>query len=200
MERVAKTTMLGIKPVEGNSMPPPKKMLRRGTSEWKAAVNNGEIKLSLPRHQVGSWIDDLPRTLDQSGSSLDHSLKSSSRDEIKKLDTPTKSHCASRSSKRGHTKDDEVQEHHPSPPQHDQNSTPGTNFPLDGTLNESKGTIVSVEHKGKKSMTAQLSTKFSDIIGHGAAKLRLDEVLLPMALPPALADSILTGEYSKSLL
>ena len=49
-------------------------------------------------------------------------------------------------------------------------------------------------------MTAQLSTRFSDIIGHGAAKLRLDEVLLPMALPPALADSILTGEYSKSLL
>jgi len=36
-------------------------------------------------------------------------------------------------------------------------------------------------------------TRFSDIIGHGAVKLRIEEILLPIGLPPALADSILTG-------
>ncbi len=35
---------------------------------------------------------------------------------------------------------------------------------------------------------------FQDIIGHGAAKLRLDEALLPLALPPDLASAVLTGE------
>jgi hypothetical protein len=41
------------------------------------------------------------------------------------------------------------------------------------------------------------TTRFSDIIGHSHAKLRLDEALLPLALPSKLADSILTGmKYS----
>ena len=37
------------------------------------------------------------------------------------------------------------------------------------------------------------STTFADIIGHGQAKLRLDEALLPLALPPDLTDAVLTG-------
>ena len=36
-------------------------------------------------------------------------------------------------------------------------------------------------------------TRFKDIIGHGAVKLRIEEMLLPMALPPSVADSVLTG-------
>jgi disulfide oxidoreductase YuzD len=40
-----------------------------------------------------------------------------------------------------------------------------------------------------------ITTRFSDIIGHGAAKLRLDEMLIPLALPRCLADRILTGKY-----
>jgi SpoVK/Ycf46/Vps4 family AAA+-type ATPase len=42
----------------------------------------------------------------------------------------------------------------------------------------------------------QIKTRFSDIIGHGSAKLRLDEMLLPLALPPTLAQNILTGVRS----
>jgi SpoVK/Ycf46/Vps4 family AAA+-type ATPase len=38
-----------------------------------------------------------------------------------------------------------------------------------------------------------IDTRFSDIIGHGDVKIRIDELLLPLALPPALADSILRG-------
>ena len=41
-----------------------------------------------------------------------------------------------------------------------------------------------------------IQTRFSDIIGHGHAKLRLDEMLLPLALPPCLAQSVLTGMYT----
>ena len=39
-----------------------------------------------------------------------------------------------------------------------------------------------------------ITSRFSDIIGHGAAKLRLDEMLLPLALPVSLARNILTGK------
>ncbi|KAL7427648.1 hypothetical protein ACHAXH_002301 [Discostella pseudostelligera] len=38
-----------------------------------------------------------------------------------------------------------------------------------------------------------INVSFRDIIGHGQAKLRLDEALLPLALPSDLADSVLTG-------
>ena len=37
------------------------------------------------------------------------------------------------------------------------------------------------------------TVRFRDIIGHSTAKLRLEEALLPLALPPSLADSILVG-------
>jgi ATP-dependent Zn protease len=35
--------------------------------------------------------------------------------------------------------------------------------------------------------------RFKDIIGHQSVKLRLDEVLLPMALPPNLSKAVLKG-------
>ena len=38
-----------------------------------------------------------------------------------------------------------------------------------------------------------INESFRDIIGHGQAKLRLDEALLPLALPPDLATSVLSG-------
>lgn len=40
--------------------------------------------------------------------------------------------------------------------------------------------------------------RFGDIIGHAAVKLRLEEVLLPLALPQDLAASILVGVRSLS--
>ena len=48
--------------------------------------------------------------------------------------------------------------------------------------------------KNKQSPNAQIvNVSFRDIIGHGQAKLRLDEALLPLALPPDLANSVLSG-------
>jgi Cdc6-like AAA superfamily ATPase len=39
-----------------------------------------------------------------------------------------------------------------------------------------------------------ITTRFADIIGHGGAKLRLEEAILPLALPPSLVNSVLTGK------
>jgi AAA+ superfamily predicted ATPase len=36
-------------------------------------------------------------------------------------------------------------------------------------------------------------TRFADIIGHANAKLHMEELLLPLALPPEVAASIFTG-------
>jgi SpoVK/Ycf46/Vps4 family AAA+-type ATPase len=36
-------------------------------------------------------------------------------------------------------------------------------------------------------------TRFKDIIGHGAVKLRLDELLLPLALPERITQTVLKG-------
>jgi SpoVK/Ycf46/Vps4 family AAA+-type ATPase len=40
---------------------------------------------------------------------------------------------------------------------------------------------------------ARETTRLKDIIGHGAVKLRIDELILPLGLPAAVSDSVLTG-------
>ena len=45
----------------------------------------------------------------------------------------------------------------------------------------------------KPDAPAQEKTRLKDIIGHGAVKLRIDEIILPLGLPAAVADSVLTG-------
>jgi len=64
------------------------------------------------------------------------------------------------------------------------NNTQSKSTPLN-TTNDSK--------KNKHHQSNNNSPTFRDIIGHGQAKLRLDEALLPLALPPDLAESVLTG-------
>ncbi|GKZ00019.1 hypothetical protein MPSEU_000955300 [Mayamaea pseudoterrestris] len=50
---------------------------------------------------------------------------------------------------------------------------------------------------GEPSMSALLEkTRFKDIIGHTAVKIRCDELLLPMWLAPSLTQSVLTGVRS----
>ena len=39
-----------------------------------------------------------------------------------------------------------------------------------------------------------VNTKFKDIIGHGGVKLRIDEILLPLALPQSMTESVLRGK------
>lgn len=44
-----------------------------------------------------------------------------------------------------------------------------------------------------RKLIAHEKTRLKDIIGHGAVKLRIDELLLPMGLPAAVANSVFTG-------
>jgi SpoVK/Ycf46/Vps4 family AAA+-type ATPase len=55
-----------------------------------------------------------------------------------------------------------------------------------------------LKSSGEKKKKKQDKTRFCDIIGHNAVKLRLEEVLLPLALPQQLSDSILTGIRSST--
>jgi SpoVK/Ycf46/Vps4 family AAA+-type ATPase len=52
------------------------------------------------------------------------------------------------------------------------------------------------EKRRDEDMPVTTTTRFSDIIGHASVKLRIDEMLLPLALPPSLSESILTGVRS----
>ena len=61
------------------------------------------------------------------------------------------------------------------------------------TIEEDSSTIATRKRQ-RKFDKPPIIKQFRDIIGHGQAKLRLDEALLPLALPPALSDSILTGQ------
>ena len=45
----------------------------------------------------------------------------------------------------------------------------------------------------KKLQPSFEQTRFSDIIGHAAVKLRIDEMLLPLTLPPDVTDLVLSG-------
>lgn len=73
---------------------------------------------------------------------------------------------------------------------HDTNTTSNAlDQPEDGSSSNRKSC------KRKESLNSETfeRTRFKDIIGHGAVKLRIEEMLLPMALPLSVADSVLMG-------
>lgn len=81
---------------------------------------------------------------------------------------------------------------------HDGNDT---NFSETDSMQSESSTVIaeslsSDNQEQRHVMPETTTTRFSDIIGHASVKLRIDEMLLPLALPPALADSILTGVRS----
>lgn len=75
-----------------------------------------------------------------------------------------------------------------------------TNYSDNDSMQSERSTVIAEsmtsEYQGERVMPETTTTRFSDIIGHASVKLRIDEMLLPLALPPALADSILTGVRS----
>ena len=155
-------------------MPPPKKVLRRGTPELQDALIKGEVLLSLPNN-APTWIG---RSWDGSADSPTMDLVSISQEDDK-------------------TKDVIVLEGKKSPSKTSVNATAMVVHKMDSSKDEEdEDDFKSLKTSaGTKNIVA---TKFSDIIGHGAVKLRLEEVLLPLALPSSLADSILTGIRSHS--
>lgn len=47
--------------------------------------------------------------------------------------------------------------------------------------------------KRKHGMETFEQVRFHDVVGHGAVKMRIEEMLLPLALPPLLSAKVLTG-------
>ena len=82
------------------------------------------------------------------------------------------------------------------PPQNNYElSTPHGSNEISATESSRSGQHGSKKNKQSRGCDSPplINVSFRDIIGHGQAKLRLDEALLPLALPPDLVDSVLTG-------
>eukprot|EP00980_Cylindrotheca_fusiformis_P010113 scaffold2243_cov122-Cylindrotheca_fusiformis.AAC.29 len=130
-------------------LPPPRKLLRRGTPELEDAVENGEVELSLPQHQVTSWMGHTQGCKQVPALTIEE-------------ESGARTSCTAAGQTTNHASEEET------------------------------ATRQDLQRKMQRSATT-VTTKFSDIIGHGHVKLRLEEVLLPLALPQQLADSILIG-------
>ncbi|KAL3934919.1 MAG: hypothetical protein SGBAC_009464 [Bacillariaceae sp.] len=140
-------------------LPPPRKILRRGTTELENALQKGEVELSLPQLEIVAWMGWE-----------DNRLSYESKVDESKETSPQCKDAAQNS------------------PQCKQDSKN-----IEGKVEEGNDTSKSLPNSPKKRKRDAKYTKFSDIIGHHHVKLRLEEVLLPLVLPPHLADSILTG-------
>jgi hypothetical protein len=181
MEMVFVTTC-----VDEDSMPPPKKILRRGSSELEDALMKGEISLSLPQRELTSWMYETAVSPGPSTNASEQSKYAPHQQGAAPENRSDGRAYGAGETTNGTEKDylivahDRFDDTDPITPTEEPETTCG------------KAPMSSPEQISKASYRVT-STKFSDVIGHGAVKLRLDEVLLPLALPPALANSILTG-------
>lgn len=152
-------------------LPPPKKILRRGTTELATALQKGEVELSLPQYELAAWMGwgEREPPCDQKG-------EISKEAGVKKYTLEVDSHqCRS-------TRDRLFSDHGQE------------RVGKDGCTHKD---LSSTPKKRKRN---EKFPKFSDIIGHNHVKLRLEEVLLPLMLPSDIADNILTGGFfAKSL-
>ena len=154
-------------------MPPPSKVLRRGSRELEIAVGQGEVCLSLPSQDWNSWI--VKDGCYSSSGAVDEEYFASTHEantthfttaSPTTITTPTREGSSSSCS----------------------NLDPSTSEELD----TQKATIQILNVQEQLESESKLP-RFTDIIGHNAVKIRIEEVLLPMALPSSIADSILVG-------
>lgn len=82
----------------------------------------------------------------------------------------------------------------------DENGETTTAYSETDSMQSERSTVIvdsmESEKRRDEDMPVTTTTRFSDIIGHASVKLRIDEMLLPLALPPSLSESILTGVRS----
>ena len=180
-------------------MPPPQNILRQGTREFEDAVTSGEIELSLPHQDSLSWMNNNREST--SSFSLGSSSNKKRNYHMTREDGMKENLCDT-----NNVAGEDCNPHHEEEAScsagqhqdknnnnHDQNEFSDASVATGGNA-KGDDKDPPTEFSRAKTSKGQVSIRFSDIVGHGAVKLRLDEVLLPMALPPALADSILTGK------
>ena len=175
---------------EDTTMPPPRKLMRRGSRELEDAVRVGDVKLSLPKQDWQSWV-----------ASTDWS--SSGQDEKESIDQEASPRLFSTTVSDQTSNAGEITRSRPTAVDGVRRSTEASKStpPDRRTRNHCDADQCLREDPNAQPSTRGIDCglpRFSDIVGHNAVKLRLDEVLLPLALPPALADSILVGVRSLS--
>ena len=175
--------------IDETFLPPPQGVLRRGTPEFFNALQNGDIKLSLPPSEVESWLQFKSCT--PSGSKTTSCTKRQKLNCSRSDNGCCEETCSCRSGGGKVESDDR-----------------GINeCQSDDEIDTGEIHPCSNNHKAMKSSCKGLTkhrielpyARFHDIIGHGSVKLRLDELLLPLALPSGVADSILTGASHRQL-
>jgi len=198
-------------------MPPPKfKHYRVGSPECENAIRQKQLELSLPefqqqeqnqkqnhhQHYGGEIIieddnngNNVIEILDGSSDegSDEHSMNQSS--EVCSLADDVESH----NRRRQHLH----HQHHQSNNNNNNNDddnvdqtkhSQGDANPLSEDENQEGSVNTYYNHDTVKFENSDPTLpRFSDIVGHGAVKLRIEEVLLPLALPPEIAQSVLTG-------
>lgn len=175
---------------EEASMPPPRKVIRRGSRELEEALTNGKVELSLPKQDWRAWVSTA--------------WNESSTDQVADSRSDVSNAFGDRASGPGEATGNEEGFACPQTPspivsRHKAAKEPRQSQRCHKDASTEQSSHSAVDQNSELATEPQSRLpRFSDIIGHAAVKLRLDEVLLPLALPPALADSILVGVRSLS--
>jgi ATP-dependent Clp protease ATP-binding subunit ClpA len=215
--RIPSTTMaFTASSIDDILLPPPAKVLKRGTQEIEDAMKKGEVTLSLPPQELAAWL--YPQKQQQEECAIDvedgstimasdsngsiHSVYSNFPDDTSGMQPSLNEEMHDGRGNHHHQVDEEATTQQ-TQQQKDDDDHGGNDSPARASCDASASSTVDVtpsstRKRDVKTMSEQSRTRFRDIIGHGAVKLRLDEILLPLALPTNLADSILTGIRSSS--
>jgi SpoVK/Ycf46/Vps4 family AAA+-type ATPase len=186
-------------------LPPPAKVLKRGTPEIEDAMKKGEVTFSLPPQALASWlhpqkqqesgamdVKDASTMASDSNGSM-HTNYLNFHNDMSEVQAPLNEEMGDG---RGNHQVDEEATHTQKDDDRGDDSRASCDTSVSSKVNV---TPSDARKRDMKTMSEQpTTTRFRDIIGHGAVKLRLDEILLPLALPTNLADSILTGIRSSS--
>lgn len=169
--------------MDTSCMPPPRKVMRRGSQELEQAVVVGAVNLSLPKQDWTSWLSFGWEGSPQATRENISKISDSQYMQVSPGETERPAHHSSPHKANLATN---VQRD-PSPiPENDPQSIANEN-----THPVHEDPLVLEEASSNSHLP-----RFCDIIGHEEVKIRLDEVLLPLGLPRRLADSILTGVRS----
>ena len=165
-------------------MPPPPKRLRDDAEPPNLARDVGFSLMSSEQHSMGSQQATVATENDDFSSMMHtgETIDLSSLPDTINFVTPPKAEDSLDSENRDAANLSETDSM-----QSERSTVIGENLSVSSEIQDQR------HQDGMPEMT---TTRFSDIIGHASVKLRIDEMLLPLALPSALADSILTGVRS----
>jgi hypothetical protein len=193
-QRAFSTMMHTVEYASEAELPPPRKVLRRGTSEIKEAMRKGRVVFSLPQPELSVWLEEAKAT----DLPYQHAQIVGMQKEAR---TPLQENWVLNYDSSSNLSNPVLEQIGDIVPvndygaDHDQTSiSEDRQAPSSNTSSKPERKTSSPKRRAAtKSFSDQNVTMLSDIIGHAAVKLRIDEVLLPIALPPQLAESILTG-------